>query len=144
MRALEYFHADLGLVDDQIDVFLRTGEVGVEIDDVGVEAGEHEPAIGVDPRWFGESRPLEVFTVCLIAGHRHLLAGGVEGPPVIKAGHEACVALWLATDHRAAVRARVQPDADYALAVTGEDDGPASQCSGLEAVGLLSSDSWPT
>ena len=56
---------------------------------------------------------------------------------MVEARHEAGIALRLAADHRAAMRARVEPDADFALAVTGEVNGPAGQFSGLEAVGLL-------
>src|SRR5580704_13988589 len=55
LLARHYFHPDFRLVDDQVEVFSRAGQIVVETVSRGIETGEDEAAIAVNLRWRGQS-----------------------------------------------------------------------------------------
>jgi len=71
LGAVDDLQVAVRLVDDQVEVFARPGQVIGQVRDMRVEAGEHEPAVGLRPRRLGpaERAPVQVGALGVPAGH---------------------------------------------------------------------------
>ena len=68
-------HLDIAAapVDHQVDVVLGAGEIGGQVDDLGIEAGEDEAAVGLDTRYPLEPQLVEVQPARVGVAVRHAL-----------------------------------------------------------------------
>ena len=117
----------LALVDDQVDVLLRAGEVVVQALDLGVEGEEPEAAVLLEPRRPAEPEValVEVLAVAVLVGQAAQLAVPAEGPGVVEALEALGVAAVLPAHPRAAVGAGVVEAAHLAVVAALEDHRPA-------------------
>ena len=122
------------LVDDQVEVLPRAGEVVVQRRRVGVERHEDEIAIGVHARRLGESEgcAVEGRRVARLPGHAVEAPVAVVAPAVIEADESARVAVPLAAHQRTAVAAAVQEHANAARGIAAQDHRPTGDDATLE------------
>ncbi len=129
--AADYLHRPVAAVDDEIDVILGVGEIGGQVDDVGVEAGEHEATVGLHALHPLEPQLIEVHASGVGVAVRHTLelSFRVEGPRVVEALENFGIAGVLPAYQRAAVRAGVVEHVDVAGldSADHEDRSPADR-----------------
>src|SRR5437870_1686893 len=109
LRARDNTPAFLGLIENEIDVFLRVSQIRDEILDIAIKAHEVKPAIVVDSWRRGQTHRLLVktFAVSRLIRHADKIPLVVESPGVIKALEKFGVALVDATDVGAPMGAAV-------------------------------------
>src|SRR5262249_1684927 len=129
LRALDDLHLPGGrLVDDDVYVFLRAGEVVRKRHRVRVEVEEYEAAVARDPGRLlqGEIAFPEARRIGVLPGHRIELTVPVVAPTMVETGVVLRVALGLSADDASAVKAGVEKHAHVVPAVAAEDDRPVA------------------
>ena len=118
---------------------MASAEVGAQVDDVGVEAGEHEAPVGLNAFHPPQPELVEVHSAGVGVPVRDAfeLPFGVEGPRVVEALEHFGIAGILPADHRAAVRAGVVENVDVAgFHPADHEDRPSRDRSSDEVAGL--------
>ena len=109
---------------------MAPAEIGVQVDDLGIEAGEDEAAVGLHARDPLEPKLVEVQPARVGVAVRHAfeLALGVERPGVVEAGEHLGGARILPAHQCAAMRARVVEHVDVpAVHAADHEDRPTRQ-----------------
>ena len=122
------------LVDDEIDVFLRAGEVVIQWHSAGIEIEKHEAAITCYARrlFQCEFGTVEIRRIRILAGQSVECAIAVVGPAVIEAGEMFRIAFGFAANDSAAMAAGVEVHANGVAAVAAENHRPAAHRTGFE------------
>src|SRR5258708_4415178 len=127
LRAADDLHLSARrLVDHEVEVLLRAGEVVRERYGIWIERDEHEAAVRGHMRRLRESQlgTIEAGGIARFAGHAVELTVAIVAPAVIEALVAARIARALAAHRGAPVPAHVQEHADLRGAVAAQDDGP--------------------
>src|SRR4029079_8663028 len=113
--------------------------IGMQVDGVGIEIGEVEILVVLEPSDRHQALALlvEARRIGVVARDSLDAPAGMVGPAVIDAVELPRVALALAADQRAAVAADVEQRADLALPVAAEDPRAAGDMAGAEISGVL-------
>ena len=139
LRAADDGHAGLGLVGDDVEIFLHWAEIAVEAHGVLVETDEIEIAMALETRDLLHVRRAALLEVGRIGGFAGLAAQRAveaEYPAVVEALEGLRVAMLLAANLRAAVRAGVEHCAQGPLGIAREQDAAAADLAGNEIAGL--------
>src|SRR5690606_4093904 len=140
VRSAHHFHRLGGLVHHDVDIFLGAGEIFLKRHDVLLEAYEIKAAIGFQPRNGLEidfSAGVELFVEAIAALDVDELSVVVPGPAVIDAGEILRLAVAVAHDLGAAMRADIDEAAHFVRAAANEDERAACDRARQVAVGLL-------
>ena len=132
-------HATLGLIADDVEILPGVTEILVERNDVCIEGNEIEVAIAFVARHglhVRSAAALEVLGIGFFARLASQLSVGAERPAVIEALERLGVALALAADLGAAVRASVQQGTKPPLHVTCEQNIAARNRASDEVAGF--------
>src|SRR5262249_9897497 len=118
LRARDDLHAGLGLVADQIEIWLGARQVVHEAFDSRIDTDENKISVALDTGRTGGPEFLAVKgrAVGVLPRYPYEFAVIVEGPGVIKALKGLGVATALPADLRPAVRAGIEQDPYYAIA----------------------------
>lgn len=126
LPARDHGHPLRGLVCDKIEVLGGAREIGLQVDNVGVEAHEPEAGVLFEPRRRNQGQVVAVerWAICGLIRQCHQRAGVVERPSVVIALEERAVPLPVFAQRGPAMRAGVHERSNYSVIATDVDDRP--------------------